>query len=185
MSRVNKNIITEGLAGMLAKSIVFRKHGDRTIVTIVPKKSSKPPTEKQLAKRAKFKEAVAYAQAQLKDEASKAIYQTKATTVRTPYHIALADYMNTPVVHKINIGKWKAKKGDVIEVTATDDFEVMAVTLYFLASDHQILFTAHAFKTPVAQVWKYILPEPITGVQSIKAVATDRAENEGVSVIEV
>jgi hypothetical protein len=185
MPKINQNIIMQGLVGMLGNSIVLRKHGNSTIMTIAPKKSSTPPTENQLTRRAKFKEAVAYAQAQLKDERSKAIYQTKATTVRTAYHIALADYMNAPVVHEINIGKGMTRKGDIIEVRASDDFEVMAVTLYFLAADAQILHTAPASLTALNELWKYILPQSIAKVQSIKAVATDRAGNEGVMVLEI
>ncbi|MCR5886437.1 hypothetical protein LRS06_01340 [Hymenobacter sp. J193] len=130
MARVKNNIITQGLSGTIGGTLVFRQVGDRTIVSAAPRETDKAPTTKQLAQREQFQQAALYAKAQLADPASKAEYEAaRDEDGGTAYTIAVADFMQAPDIHEIDLTYYTGKIGDTLRVRVTDDFRVQAVTV--------------------------------------------------------
>ena len=98
MARVRRNVVIEGLAGMLAEQLVFKRDkAGRTIVSIKPRfDEDREFTPAQLAQQEKFQEDAAYA----KDAAhTEAIYAEEVEgTAKSAYNVAIADWFHPPEV---------------------------------------------------------------------------------------
>jgi len=134
MSDVELNETINGYRGSIGK-LVFKKYKGRTIVGRKVK-SSKPPTEGQLAQRADFKEASAFARTVKANPALLAFYGPIATqrevTVRV---VAMGDYLKKPTIKPLNLDNYKGRIGDVIEIRATDDLGLAELSVKIVAQD--------------------------------------------------
>ncbi len=92
MAEVKSNIITQGMSGAIGKQIVFKRYGNRTIVSAMPDMSKVVKSKKQKAENSKFSNAIAYARSQMADPVSKAEYKAKAQGMQKPHNIAIADF---------------------------------------------------------------------------------------------
>ena len=79
--------------GKVGERIYRRGPNGSTIVCKRPDMSGVQPSEAQKAHRQRFKQAVAYAKAALADPELRARYEAQATCDKTPYNLALADYL--------------------------------------------------------------------------------------------
>jgi hypothetical protein len=120
MSDVELNETINGYRGSIGK-LVFKKYKGRTIVGRKVK-SSKPPTEGQLAHREEFKAASDFAKTVKADPALLAFYEPIArqreVTVRV---VAMGDYMKKPTIKPLDLSGYRGQIGDVITIKATDD----------------------------------------------------------------
>jgi hypothetical protein len=120
MSDVELNETINGYRGSIGK-LVFKKYKGRTIVGRKVK-SSKPPTEGQLAQRAEFKEASDFAKTVKADAALLAFYEPIArqreVTVRV---VAMGDYLTKPTIKPLDLSGYRGQVGDVITIKSTDD----------------------------------------------------------------
>jgi hypothetical protein len=131
MARVSNNIVTQGLSGTIGGTLVFRQVGGKTIVAAAPRETDKAPSARQLAQQERFQMAALYAKAQIQDVASKAEYEAARPTDSTAsaYAIAVADFMQAPDIHVVDLSEYTGKKGETIRIRVTDDFKVTSVRL--------------------------------------------------------
>jgi hypothetical protein len=94
MARVNKNIVTQGLSGKIGKQVVFKTRNDITFISVYPDRSKVVPSEKQLAEKSRFAEAVHYAKSVLADSVKKAEVAARTPKGKLVYHQAIKDYLN-------------------------------------------------------------------------------------------
>ncbi len=135
MSKVENNPLLRGVSGMIGGTIIFRTVRGQQQMVNRPKKRA-GTTDKQKVVTDKFKRASQYASRQIAQKASLALYQEGVTQKKhTPYLVAMSDYLISPEVANINFLSYDGKVGDVIVVTATDDFEVTAVKIIITAAD--------------------------------------------------
>ena len=92
---VSKNPLLKGFSGHINKTIVVKQYpGDKTIVTSYPDMSRVKPTTAQLAAKARFAKAVAYAKNILNEphekENAKARLKMRKGTL---YHALIAEFM--------------------------------------------------------------------------------------------
>ena len=88
MAEVIDNIITKGLSGKVANSdYTFRQQNGKTFL-VKKSRTTKEPTEAQLAVRTKFSEASAKAKADIEDAEKKAEWQAKAKASKGKYSTA-------------------------------------------------------------------------------------------------
>lgn len=180
MAVVKDNIITDGLSGMLGGKIVFRKMGDKTVVSTRPVNTA-APTDGQLAVRERFQEAVIYAKAAADDPATNAIYDpTAKKRKRTVYQVAVADFFKAPKINEVNLSDYKGQLGDVIMIRATDDFEVVKVEVEIVNPDGSVVETGLAVNQG-NNVWKYTATQENDDLNGdrISIRAYDRPGNEG------
>lgn len=88
-----KDVIGKNLQGKLGKQLVFKQYGDKTVVTAYPDMSHIVPSDLQLSRRSKFKEAVAFAKGVTSDTALNAKYAERAKPGQTVYHCALQAFL--------------------------------------------------------------------------------------------
>ena len=85
--------VLEGLRGHIGKQLVFKRYGDKTVVTRYPDMSRVKRSHLQKASTGLFKEAVAYAQSILRDEKKRKTFAKKLRRGQTVYHAAISQFM--------------------------------------------------------------------------------------------
>jgi hypothetical protein len=135
MAESKNNVLTHGLSGMIGDQIVFRQWGDKTIVAVKPRERSGVQSEAQKAQQARFQEAAIYGKSALQNEELKKLYQGAAGEGRSPFNVAVADFLKAPNIKEIDLTSYTGKVGDVIKVSVTDDFMVTGVTVAIYNAD--------------------------------------------------
>jgi hypothetical protein len=93
MAILSSSTPLEGISGTLGKELVFKKYGDKTVVSRYPDMSHVKPTLLQQEKRKLFAEAVAYAREIARNPVKKATYTEKLPPGTSVYHFALKEYL--------------------------------------------------------------------------------------------
>lgn len=75
---INKsNILLIGISGTIGGQITFSQRNGKTVISRKRRASQRPPTEKQMAVRERFKDASRHALQLLADPAQKAFYEAR------------------------------------------------------------------------------------------------------------
>jgi hypothetical protein len=175
------NKLTQGISGMIGKTLVFRRVGNDTIVSAAPAKP-KQWSGRQQTLRNRFKQAATYARAQTEQPLMKAAYalSVKDKPTRTAYHAALADFLNPPemMLQELN--------NNSISVLAEDDFRVTRVRIQVFSVEGLLQQSAEAMQQPNGLEWVYVFGQhDLQKGCSIKATAYDVPGNETSMVVEV
>jgi hypothetical protein len=149
-----QNIITEGLRGKIG-NLIFRKWGEKTVVSSVPNYRNIKWSVAQVQNRDRFREAMAYARKVLVDPGMRKYYQKKAKGMQTLWNVAVADYMKRPKIEATDIRGYKGKKGDLIRIKASDNYQVAGVSVSIADIRGAIIETGMAAKEQTANRWIY------------------------------
>lgn len=153
MARVGKNIVTQGLSGMIGGTIVFRQRGDQTIVSQAPEKKERPATESETQRRSRFGMAILYGKGAVKDPTIKAAYEEQAEENQSAFNVAVADFMNAPEIDEVDVTAYTGAVGSKIRVRATDDFQVSRVYVKIENPDGSIAEEGEAVADPNGLDW--------------------------------
>jgi hypothetical protein len=155
MAKSKGNVITHGLSGKVGDLLVFRQKDGATFVSKVPEQP-KVLTEKQIAHRRRFKRAVIYAKAAVDAPESRDVYSAIAEKrKRTPFLVAVADFLNVPEIETIDVSKYSGNPGDCIKVTVSDDAMVKSVYISIENADGTIVEEGDAVADASGYVWTY------------------------------
>ncbi|RPD38261.1 hypothetical protein [Chitinophaga barathri] len=177
MADISKNLLVKGARGNVGKQFVYRKHGDDTIITLMPVfDPDAPSSEEQQETRNRFAAATCFARNILQSADYKKAYRKKATKGKTAHNIAIRDFLRPPVVKKIRTADYNGMPGSSIIIHAKDDFRVAAVKVSIFNADGTLLEEGHAFLSPVNLLtWTYTATQtnavPVGSL--IRAVASD------------
>ena len=116
MAKVVNNIFVRGLSGQVGGQFVIRRLKDgRTIVCKSPDFSHRKLSEAQKEHHRRVKQASAYAKPASQ---SNPIYGRLAEgTMKNAYNVAMGDWFNPPVIHKLG------RYGAAVRIWATDDVQ--------------------------------------------------------------
>jgi hypothetical protein len=109
--------------------MVFRTRNGLSIMAKPPKKTLKDANESQLATRRKFKMASRWAKDALQNPATLAEYTAMASGMKSPYVMAVTNYLCPPKINGINVSRYAGEAGNKIEVLAIDDFKLKCVSV--------------------------------------------------------
>jgi hypothetical protein len=155
MAESKGNVITHGLSGKVGDLVVFRRKGNRTFVSKKPEQP-KGATEKQAAHRLRFRHATLYAKAATEDLESKVVYsELAAKRKRTPFIVAVADFLNAPEIETIDVSKYFGATDDIIKVMVADDAMVKSVYICIENADGTIVEEGDAVADASGYVWTY------------------------------
>ncbi len=156
MAKSQNNVLTHGLSGKIGNMLVFSQRGGKTIVGTVPRRSDKV-SEAQKEQRRRFQQAVLYATAaqQQPEYAEAAAQQGK-----TPYIVAVADFLKAPDVERIDLSGYTGKVGDPIRIVVTDDFAVKSVAVRITNADGSLVEEGAAQPTPTGYEWLFTATQP-------------------------
>ena len=91
MARLINNIVMDQMQGAIGKQLVFKVRNGKTFVAKYPNMEGVVPSEKQLAEKSRFGDAIRFAQSIIRDPQKKAAY--KVEKGRSVYHTAIQDYL--------------------------------------------------------------------------------------------
>lgn len=157
MARINENLFLLGASGMVGRQLVYRNCKGGIILSKRPRRPKKK-SDAQMAQMLRFKEAVIYAKSALTDEATFKRYSEKAANSEvglSARNVAIADYLNVPVIKKVNSEKYSGQAGEIIVVSAIDDFEVKEVTVEIRQNDNSLVEKGKALADVNGLDWVY------------------------------
>jgi len=128
MAKVRKNIVVQGLSGLLGDQLVLKHDkAGRTIVSAKPTfDENRAFSEGQKEVHENFRDAAAYA----KDAKDQAVYVNLAEgTPMSAYNVALADWFHAPEIQELDVSAWHGQAGQVIRIKAVDDVQVTQVNV--------------------------------------------------------
>jgi hypothetical protein len=169
MAEVKDNIITQGMSGNVGKQIVFKRYGNRTIVSKMPDMSEVKKSKKQQDENMKFREAAGYARSQMADPVSKAEYQAKVKGMQRAYNLAIADFYKAPEIRQVETRKFFSDKE--ISMIILDDFKVAKVNLIITDHDGVVLEEGEAHELG-EWIWKYTTDKDYSGYSSVKILVS-------------
>lgn len=179
MARVTGNSLLRGVSGKIG-NLVVRQVGQQTIVSAAEAPGPRAPrSPKQQAQLERMYRAQLYAKAQIRDPDAKALYATGIDARRTSaYTVAVADYLNAPVIGRVELGSYHGRPGNVLRIWATDDFAVTSVQARILTADGTELEAGPTILQPDAS-WHYLLqlPHPANTPLTLHLEAYDRPGN--------
>lgn len=156
MAKVKRNLLTEGLSGMIGGMLVFRAVGESTIVAKAPVASAKR-SEEQQQHRKRFKDAATFAHFQMADATTKAAYKAlvKNRSRVSPYNLAVKDYFKAPDITEIDHSGYSGGQGGTIRVRAVDDFRVKSVSVEILDGNGGLVERGEAVPQTNKVDWVY------------------------------
>lgn len=185
MARVKDNDLTEGLSGKFGKKIVFRQKNGITIAAQAPKHKVKP-TEKQENQNKRFSEASTYAKNALQDPTLKAFYEQQAKSKGniSARNAAMSDFLNPPIIEKINTSAYIGESSDekiIIEVN--DNSRVVSLKVKITRSDKSLVEEGNAILSEGKWVYTTTLANGSPTGCKITVTATNRPGNNVSKVI--
>ena len=105
MAIVVDNIYTKGISGRVGDSLLYKQYGNKTVVSIFPRRSLKPPTDRQLVQRKKFALAVFKTRAWLAQKAKRVFLEglERKWAAYSTYHAGIRYFMNQPAPEANNL----------------------------------------------------------------------------------
>jgi hypothetical protein len=172
MAKQARNVVTHGLSGKVGDLLVFRQVKGQTIVSNAPKVSKKL-SEKQQAQRRRFSRAVIYAKAATGRPESKEIYDALAARKgRTPFTVAVADFLNAPEIRNLDLSHYTGQAGDAIRVEVSDDAIVKRITVSITNADGSLVEEGDAQSDASGHVWTYTATQANANLAGDKIVVT-------------
>jgi hypothetical protein len=180
MTEVSLNETIDGYRGAIG-NLVFKKYKGRIIVCRKPK-FTKPPSRLQIAERAHFSEAVAYAQSVKADPVARAFYEPIAKERDTcVYWLAIKDFRCAPSLLPLDLSEYEGKVGDKITIRAVDIIGLAHVDVKVFAQDGTPIEQGKAVENGVRSgKWIYTATAPVAlGTDVfIEVNGVDHAGNE-------
>lgn len=174
MAIVKSNIITQGLSGTIGGEITFKQFPGRTVAARKRRPNQNPPKPGEQAGRDRFRAAGQWYQQVVKPNPDlKAAYAAVATGLhQTAQNMAIADFMNSPQIHRVDISAFTGQPGGKIRVLATDNFRVMTVAISILNPDGTVTEAGTALSEPNSDFWIYTTNTVIAAFKGCQVQAT-------------
>ncbi len=171
MSNTTENVLTKTYRGKFGDQMVFRNRDGMSIMAKLPKKNMKPVAESQLAVRRRFKMACRWAKQALLDPDNLAEYAALASGMKTPYIMAVTNYLRPPEVREIIASGYTGEAGNKINVVASDDFKVTGVTVKIIDASGMLIEEGPCQENLLADCWVYTTTVAIASLAGIVITA--------------
>ena len=137
MAKQKNNVVTYGLSGKIGDLLVFRQVAGKTVVAKLPQQSSKV-SDKQKEHRKRFQQAVIYAKTAIASPETGELYKAGAKKGQFPVNVAVADFFNAPDIELVDLTGYTGAAGDVIKISASDDFMVKSVSVKIVNAEGEV-----------------------------------------------
>ena len=181
MAKVKLNPVMEKMSGRIG-DLVFRRYEGEVVVARKADTSGRIPSANQLSQQERFRLAAVYAKAVLGDATQRVLYETAAKEKRKPaFALAVGDFLKAPTVDAIDLSAYTGPAGDKIIIRASDDIEVVSVTVAIRISEGGVLEQGAAVFEQGS--WRYTAQTTQdlgSGLLAIDVTAVDRPGNKTV-----
>lgn len=185
MILTGNNIINYGPSGMFDNQIVFRQRYGKIIGCKAPKKRPGKGTPNQQKARQRMTEANIYARKVKLMPGWSAFYEERLYNGRCVQHLAVSDYFHPPIIHHINTGSYRGRRGGLITVNATDNFKVKQVIVTVYNELGLVVESGDAVQIFGSDNWEYTAITKCNGVCRIEVKAMDLPGNVTMQEVEV
>ncbi len=175
MALLAANSVLQGLTGMIGNQLVFRKHGDKTVVSKKPYRCRKRTSELQQLYLTKFKEASKYARTLLRDPDKYEHYTklAKKHKKHSAYNLVISEYMLfIRIEEKETPRKQSDKKRVVLTVTKKNNYKVDSVNVQLLSPSGETIAIGQANRISNSD-WVFKLAAPPEKGSSLIVTALD------------
>ena len=155
------------MSGKFGDQVVFRTRNGKSIPANIPVASGKAPAESQVRIRDNFKLAAIWAKRILEDPGMRAAYEAKATNGRTPYVVALTDFLKPPRIVSVDTAGYEGHPGNEIIITAFDGFMVKEVQVKIEDAAGELIEKGKCEPDPVGMFWLYRTVKEISGLAGV------------------
>jgi hypothetical protein len=171
MAISKNNVITHGWSGKFGDQIVFSQKNGLTVVGAYPRTSEKV-TEKQLIQRKHFQRAIIYGKGVYASPEDKAVYEFAAKKGKSPFNVAVADFLNAPNIDSIDFSDYTGQPGEAIRINASDDFLVKSVTVSIINADGSLVEEGNAQSDASGYVWTYTTTQNNDSLEGDKIIVS-------------
>jgi len=167
-------------SGIFGNQVLLRSRRKNTVLTIEPVKNSKTYTEGQERVKDRFRNGAAWAKEILKDPDLYELYLARARDGKTPYTVALTDYLRPPKILMIDTANYTGAEGDEVIVSAVDDVMVMQVEVAITGANGVQVEKGVCTRSQFGNLWTYVATAAVenTAGITITAWATDIPGNK-------
>ena len=174
MLNKDKNNIFSGFYGRYNDEIVFKQRKGKTILCCYPKGKTIRWTTNQKEHRVKFKLASLYAGSVMKNPEKLKFYREREHDDVNAYNLAIADYLNRPVISSIQVRKARGRDQYLVQVRATDEFLITRVEIQLFDLSGKLMERAHATQFRHTDRWIYrVTGRKLCTIAFIRAIADD------------
>ena len=172
-------------SGIFGHQMLLRSRRKNTVMTIEPVKNSKTCTENQEKIRERFRTGASWAKDILKNPDLYELYLAKARDGKTPYTVALTDYLRPPKILLIDTANYSGAEGDEVIVSAVDDVKVMQVEVAITGANGVQVEKGVCTRSQFGNFWTYVATAVVetTAGLTITAWATDIPGNKAAAHI--
>ncbi len=185
MAKVRLNPIFEALRGQIG-DLVFRRYGDKVVVSRKPDTEGREFSEAQLAHQERFRQAALFGKMVMADPETKTIYEQAARAKGKPvFSLTVADFFHAPSVDEVDLSGYTGAIGDEIAVTASDDFAVVGVSVSLTGVEGDVIEGGEAVETPPESGrWVYTATAVVLPGTTVRMAVTARDRPGGVGEAE-
>ena len=174
MALLAANSVLQGLTGMIGNQLVFRKHGDKTVVSKKPYRCRRRTSELQQLYLNKFKEASKYARTLLRDRDKYEHYTklAKKHKKHSAYNLIISEYMLFIRIEEKETPRQGDKKRVVLSITKKNNYKVDSVNVQLLSPSGETVAIGEANRISSSD-WVFKLAAPPEKGSSIIVTALD------------
>lgn len=163
MAILTLNSPLQGIRGMIGNQLIFRKNGDKTVVSVKPsprKKSRNGNSALQQLYLDKFKNAAKYARSIMRDPVKYEEYKrlAKKQNKHSAWNVAISEYMLWIRIEAKNADKPVSSGNKRVALTVTKkSFKVKEVAVKLISRTKEVLAEGYANRISATD-WVYNLP---------------------------
>lgn len=176
MSKVKTNPLLKRILSKLGNTLI-----PQFILHMLKKKRKRKLSNRQRANKARFLDAVQYANRQMQNAVNKAEYEERITGNKVSAHaVAMADFFHAPEIRCIDTSTYRGAAGETITITATDDFRVTSVLVNITDGDGHLIEEGQAMLCEdVPDNWIYTAraANPVLPGTKVAVAASDKPGN--------
>lgn len=177
MAHVKLNPVLESVRGKVG-DLVFRKRNGTMFIARKPDAGNRVFTEAQKAVQERFRQAAIYGKMVMADAQARATYEQAARKKGHPiFSLMVGDFFNAPSVDEIDMTAYNGEVGNTIAIRASDDFDVVGVTVAIANASGDPIESGAAVKSTVdSGRWVYTTSTSVPEGTPIRVevTATDR-----------
>ena len=168
-------------SGIFGNKVFLKSCRGKTVITIPPAKPKNTPSIAQLKARQNFHLASVYARNVLKNPDMLTAYSARAHDRLSAYTVAFTDFLLPPRVIEIDLQGYKGNAGEIIHVTALDNFGVKEVNVQLLDSDGKEVESGPCVLNAITGSYDYTTAQNAVTIHGLRVIAraTDHPGHTG------
>ena len=157
MAKSRNNVVMHGASGKVGDLLLFSQRFGKTVFGKIPVNNAEP-SDKQLAFKDKFRQAIKFAKRAMADPEVKKLYEPRAEGDNKPFNLAVADFLKPPVIDDIVVDTYTGAVGSQLQLLVTDDTVVKTVEVTIKAANGTLIEQGAALQDqlePNSPIWLY------------------------------